>query len=42
LGAFFDCSFSDGIGIVSCIGDDKFGRGGFEKSAGLRRLSGPW
>lgn len=35
MGAPFGRSFSDVIGIVSCIGDDKFGRGGFEKSAGL-------
>jgi hypothetical protein len=27
LGAFFDCSFSDVIGIVSRSGNDKFGRG---------------
>lgn len=39
LGAFFGCSFSDVIGIVSRIGDDKFGRGCFEKSAGLRGVA---
>src|SRR6476620_9717438 len=36
LGAFFGRSFSDVIGIVSRIGDDKFGRGCFEESAGSR------
>ena len=39
LGAFFGGSFSDVIGIVSRIGDDKFGRGCFEKSAGLRGVA---
>ena len=42
LCAFFGCSFSDVVGIVSGVGDDKFSRG-CEKSAGFagRRLSGP-
>jgi len=39
LGAFFGCSFSDVIGIVSRIGDDKLGRDCFEKSAGLRGVA---
>ena len=39
MGAFLGCSFSDVIGIVSRIGDDKFGRGSFEKSAGLRGVA---
>ena len=39
LGAFFGRSFSDVIGIVSRIGDDKFGRGCFEESAGLRGVA---
>ena len=39
MGAFLGCSFSDVIGIVSRIGDDKFGRGCFEKSAGLRGVA---
>jgi hypothetical protein len=39
LGAFFGCSFSDVIGIVSCVGDDKFSRGCSEKSVGLRGVA---
>jgi len=39
LGTSFGCSFSDVIGIVSRIGDDKFGRSRFEKSAGLRGVA---
>ena len=39
LCAFFGCSFSDVVGIVSGVGDDKFSRGCFEKSAGLRGVA---